>query len=431
MKILWVKSAGLFPPDTGGKIRSYNILRQLAAEHSVTLFTFYAAHENDLHPQLASAFDRAYCMPLRLPKPKSAGELRDYLMNSISLHPYNIAKYCRRPVRRALRTLLSREPFDVIVCDFIFAAGVVPWDAPCAKVLFAHNVEAAIWRQHFDAARNRFWKMLSWREWKTMERAERKVASRADHVLTVSESDCAAFRKFIAPNKVSVLPTGVDSDYFRPSGEEEQPNSLVFTGSMDWMPNEDAISYFIEAILPRVRETIPDASLTVVGRSPSSRLRALMQRTLGVEFTGWVDDVRPYVAKSALFIVPLRIGGGTRIKIFEAMAMGKAVISTSIGAEGLPVKNGENIVLADDPGDMAHAVVTLLRDGAERRRLGAASRRFVCDNYSWARVAQIFGRVLGSVTLQQRVTHHGYQNKCEPGALLRHEVERQTRNEQT
>lgn len=400
MKILWVKAGGLVPPDTGGKIRSYNILRELARRHSVTFFSFYAAHDHDLHPDLKNIFDRVVCVPLRLPAPKSPAELLDYGIRLLSPQPYNITKYCRPEVRHQLRALLKQETYDVILCDFMVAAGVVPWDSPTPKVLFTHNVEAIIWRRHYQVAANPLWKAISWLEWRRMEAAERRYLRLADRVLTVSETDRDAFAPFVEPSKLTVIPTGVDVEYFRPMPVEETSNSLVFTGSMDWLPNEDAILYFVDAILPLIKQECPEVSLKVVGRSPSRKLQALAQQEKSVSLTGWVEDIRTFVARGSICIVPLRIGGGTRLKIFEAMAMSKAVVSTSLGAEGLPVQAGENILLADTPNDFARSVVALLRDPEERKRLGASARTLVQENYSWPRVAESFAR-----TLQEVITH--------------------------
>ncbi len=388
MKILWVKAGGLVPPDTGGKIRSYNILRELARSHSVTFFSFYAAHDGDLHPSLKEVFHRVVCVPLPLPKPKSYSELQDYLISLFSSEAYGIAKFCRPQVRRALQTLLNEETFDVLLCDFVSPAAAVPWNWPGPKVLFTHNVEALIWRRHYEVAANPLWKAISWIEWRRMEAAERRYLQLADRVLTVSDSDRDAFASFVAPEKLTVIPTGVDLDYFQPMPVEEKPDSLVFTGSMDWLPNEDAILYFVQAILPLIKQQRPEVYVEVVGRSPSQKLLAIAEREKSVRLTGWVEDIRPFVARAAICIVPLRIGGGTRLKIFEAMAMGKAVISTSLGAEGLPVQSGKDVLLADTPQDFAQSVVCLLRDSDLRRRLGAGARTLVQENYGWAKVAE-------------------------------------------
>ena len=397
MKILWVKAGGLVPPDTGGKIRSYNILRELAHQHSVTFFSFYAAHDGDLHPDLKNVFDQVICVPLRLPGPKSAAEMIEYGIRLFSTEPYGITKYCRPEVRHRLRALLKQENYDVILCDFAIAAGVIPWDSQTPKVLFTHNVEATIWRRHYEVATNPIWKAVSLREWRKMEAAELRYLRLADHVLTVSQTDRDAFAAFIDPRKITVIPTGVDVDYFQPIPVEEAPNSLVFTGSMDWLPNEDAILYFVEAVLPLIKQQCPDVSLEVVGRKPSRKLQALAEAEKSIRLTGWVEDIRPFVARGSVCIVPLRIGGGTRLKIFEAMAMAKAVVSTSVGAEGLPVRSGENIFLADSPKDFADSVISLLRNANERARLGTAARTLVQENYSWAKVAEQFGRTLQDV----------------------------------
>ncbi len=402
MKILWVKAGGLVPPDTGGKIRSYNILRELARQHSVTFFSFYAAHNNDVHPGLKDTFDRVVCLPLALPQPKSLAEMRDYSIRLLSPQPYNITKYCRSEVRRKLQALLKQETYDVILCDFMVAAGVIPWDWPAPKVLFTHNVEAAIWRRHYEVATNPLWKATSWWEWRKMEAAERKYLHLADKVLTVSETDRDAFASLVDAGKLAVIPTGVDVNYFQPQPTEETPNSLVFTGSMDWLPNEDAILYFADAILPLIKQECPDISLEVVGRSPSRKLQALAEREKTLHLTGWVDDIRPFVARAAVCVVPLRIGGGTRLKIFEAMAMGKPAVSTTVGAEGLPVQSGENLLLADTPHDFAQAVLSLLRDPDQRQRLGTAARTLVEENYSWRKIAETFASVLAAVVSAHR-----------------------------
>jgi polysaccharide biosynthesis protein PslH len=400
MKILWVKAGGLVPPDTGGKIRSYNILRQLAKNHDVTFFSFYGAHERDIHEELNQIFQRVVLIPLDLPKARGADELLDYAVHLFSREPYNLTKYCRAVVRNRLTELLLQETYDVILCDFLAAAGAIPWDWPCPKVLFTHNVEAAIWRRHFEVARNPLWKAVSWFEWKRMAEAECRYLKKADHVLAVSQNDRDAFTKFLDPRKLSVTPTGADTEFFQPSTEAEIPNSLVFTGSMDWLPNEDGICYFIKEIFPLILAKVPDATLCVVGRNPSQRLQNLTANNTKIQLTGWVEDVRPYVARSAVFIVPLRIGGGTRLKIYEAMSMAKAIVSTTIGAEGLPVKNGEHLLVADNPASFAESTLRLFSDSSQRAQLGRATRHLVEQNYSWATVSNAFAQEL------ENVVHH-------------------------
>lgn len=390
MKILWVKAGGLVPPDVGGRIRSYHILRELARRHAITFFSFYAEHPGDIHAQLTGVFERVVCIPLRIPVPRGRREAFHFARYVLSPLPYSVAKHSRPEVAAALRRLLSTESYDVIICDFAVAGGVLPWGIRCPKILFAHNVEAQIWHRRFLSASNLIWKMVAWGEYRKMLRYERRCVRNADHVFTVSENDRDVFTTFIDRKCISVIPTGVDTDYFQPTAGTGQNDGLVFTGAMDWMPNEDAILYFAREILPLIRKEIPQVTLTVAGRLPSRRLLALATADNRIRVTGRVDDIRPYMREGSVFVVPIRVGSGTRLKIFEAMAMGKAVVSTTIGAEGLPVTDGKNIVIADTPESFARSVVSLLRQPERCRSLGLAARSYVEQKHSWKAVTDVF-----------------------------------------
>jgi len=190
------------------------------------------------------------------------------------------------------------------------------------------------------------------------------------------------------------VPTGVDTDFFTPSGGETiDPRNVVFTGSMDWLPNEDAIRYYTDQILPLIRRSLPDVTLTVVGRNPYPGLIELSQKDRGIVVTGRVEDVRPYMERAAAYVVPLRIGGGTRLKIYEAMAMEKAIVSTSVGAEGLPVTDGKEIFIADTPEQFAAAVVKLLTDPSFAKEVGEQARQTVVEKFGWSGVAKCFAEI--------------------------------------
>jgi glycosyltransferase involved in cell wall biosynthesis len=209
----------------------------------------------------------------------------------------------------------------------------------------------------------------------------------------VSEADGATFERLYPGalrSAAHVVQTGVDTRYFTPAAEEaRRPAHLVFTGSMDWLPNEDGMLYFVSEILPLIRRAEPGTTLSIIGRSPTPAVRRLEQEP-GIEVTGSVDDVRPHVSAGSVYIVPLRVGGGTRLKIFEAMGMGKAIVSTTVGAEGLPVTDGGDILIADAPESFAGAVVRLLREDGLRRRLERAARALVVGRYDWSAVARDF-----------------------------------------
>ncbi len=393
MKILWAKSGGLLPLDTGGKIRSFNIATELARRHEVSLFTFYPRQVPDPHHQLREPFAHVERLSLDLPGRASFRDVLAYAANTFTNRPYQMRKYCRPQVSRRLRELLLREKYEVVLCDFLLTAGAMPWDTGIPTVIFTHNVEATIWRRHFLVNRNPLWKLAAWREYRTIARVERHFTRLADHVLTVSDDDRNAFLEFLPNEKVTTVPTGVDLNYFQPGPAANSP-SLVFTGSMDWIPNEDAITYFAAEVLPLIQERVPEVTLSVVGRTPTRKVLALAERNPAIIVTGRVDDVRPHMREACVYVVPLRIGGGTRIKIFEAMAMGKPVVSTTIGAEGLPVTNGDNILLADTPMAFATRTVDLLTQPAMRQRLGEAARALVESRYSWETVTDVVERTL-------------------------------------
>ena len=390
MRILWVKVGGLWPPNTGGRLRSFHLVRELARGHAVTLLTTHTPSENPL----AQAEHLRECrevvsVPFVVPKRTSVRFALALGRSWLSSLPVDVSKFRVTALAAEVRRRLAAGEADVCVVDFLSALINVPRESPVPVVLFAHNVEHMIWKRLCLAERRPWRRLLLELEWRKLRRYEAHACARADLTIAVSEQDRALLSAHAAGARVVSIPTGVDTAYFAPNGAHERAAALVFTGSMDWHPNEDAVLHFLDAILPRIRRDAPEVSFAVVGRNPSSRLRAAASAAR-VAVTGTVDDVRPYVGQAAVYVVPLRIGGGTRLKIFEALAMGKTVVSTAVGAEGLPLVDGEHFVAADDPAEFARAVVALLGDPVRRRALGQAGRRLVETRYSWAQVAREF-----------------------------------------
>lgn len=386
MKLCWIKAGGLVPLDYGGRIRSFQMAKELARRHEVTLFTFYRAQENDPHEQLAPLFANLITVPLRLPSQRSGAEYLDYLRLLPARHAYSMQKYYRPELVWAVADLFSREQFDAIICDFIYPAGILDWTIKTPIILFAHNVEAEVWERQYKVSNNPIRKFTFWLEYQRLTRCERHYAQRAAHVLAVSESNRRFFVGCVGDEDgVTLLPTGVDSDYFRPVPEPPRDRELVFTGSMDWAPNHDAMVHFYQNILPLIRADEPHVKTWIVGRNPSPALRQLVQADPGIHLTGRVEDIRPFVNRSAVYVLPMRTGSGTRLKVFEAMASGKAIVSTLTGAEGLPVTDGDNILIAEQPQHFASAVIRLIRDSDFRCRLGMNARALVEGMFGWSR----------------------------------------------
>jgi sugar transferase (PEP-CTERM/EpsH1 system associated) len=390
MRILWVKVGGLWPLNTGGRLRSFHIVAELARRHRVTVLTTHGPADDPegLAARLRDC-ERIVSVPYSLPGHGSARFALALVRSWFSPLPVDIWK-CRVP---ALATEVSRRmaasTVDLCVVDFVAATPNAPLDGPVPTVLFTHNVEHMIWKRLSQVETRRWRRALLEFEWQKMRRYEARACTRAGLTVAVSEVDRAMLAEHAPRARVRAIPTGVDTAYFSPNGSPERPGTLVFTAGMDWFPNEDGIVHFVEAVLPRIRSRVPDVSLAVVGRNPGPRVRRLAALA-GVRVTGTVDDVRPYVAEASVYVVPLRVGGGTRLKIFEALAMGKAVVSTTVGAEGLPLIPGTHFLPADDPAEFADAVVALLGDPVRRRALGDAGRRLVEERYSWSRVAREF-----------------------------------------
>jgi polysaccharide biosynthesis protein PslH len=390
--IVWLKTELLHPVDKGGKIRSYYMLKELKRSCRITYLTLDDGTAGENARELASEYcHELVCIPHPLREKFTTGFYVELMLNLTSQLPYAIKKYESAAMRTEISKRVTAGRFDVLVCDFLAPAVNVPSTIECPSLLFQHNVEAMIWKRHYEVQTNAAKKTYLYRQWQKMRAFEAKMCPRFDGVVAVSREDREQMRQEYNVKSICDVPTGVDTSFFRPSGEvKRRTANLVFTGSMDWLPNEDAIRYFTEQILPSIRQRIPGVTLTVVGRSPYPALVELSKRDPSVIVTGRVDDVRPYMEEAALYVVPLRIGGGTRLKIYEAMAMEKAIVSTSIGAEGLPLENGRDILLADTPEAFADTVTRLLGDEKLAADIGKRAAEKVRASFGWNTVADSF-----------------------------------------
>jgi glycosyltransferase involved in cell wall biosynthesis len=333
----------------------------------------------------------AYPVPHRVADKKSLAFAIQLIEGLFSRLPVAVSRYRSAAMRAQVAQLTGQHKFDCIVCDFLFPAPNIPCLNDC--VLFQHNVEATIWKRYVEHARGakRLYFQL---QAKRMLDYEGEVCRSVRRVVAVSEGDAEAMKRAYGVERVSAAPTGVDPDYFARPPAPEQLADLVFLGSMDWMPNIDGIAWFVREALPLIRRERPDCTLAIVGRRPSAEVKRLGEADARIKVTGTVPDVRPWLFGSLVSIVPLRIGGGTRLKIYEAMAARTPVVSTAIGAEGLDVADGETIRLADSPQDLAARCLELLASAAERDRISAAAWNLVNSKYSWDVVARDMERLL-------------------------------------
>jgi len=390
MRILWIKTELLHPVDKGGRIRTYQMLRALSRRHHVTYLCLDdGSAAADAVERAREYAHRVVAVPFSPPAKMTPSFLLGLILNLCSALPYAIARYRSRALRASVRQLAVGA--DLIVCDFLTPSLNVPNGLPAPTVLFQHNVEAQIWERYASVPQHPLRRAYFRLQWRRMQRHEARECRRFAHVVAVSALDAEIIRRKYAVTSVDFVPTGVDLEYFSSSPPQpRESRELVFVGSMDWMPNDDGIRWFASEVFTRVQQRVKDVRLVVVGRSPSQGLRELASRNQAIEVTGTVADVRPYLQRATLSVVPLRVGGGTRLKIYEAMAMGVPVVATAIGAEGLPLRNGEHLLIADTPDEQVSAICTLLADPARAARLAANALRHVQEHCSWNAVAESF-----------------------------------------
>lgn len=404
IKVLLLTPQTPFPPDQGAPIRNFSFVRYLGQNpaYELSLLSFARPDEDPISsPALAEL--RKYCRRVELvPHPPARSKfirLRESLFGRLP----DLAKRLASPAfETALTQILGAENFDVIQCE---ALEMVPFlvnrpGLTARLVLDEHNAEYLLQRRIFEQDWKSGWKrrpaaLYSWLQARRLTAYERKALARFDRTIAVSQPDRAAVESlFPTRHPIAVIPNGIDLDEFRPGPvEDEKPDTLVFTGTMDFRPNVDAVTWFVREVWPLILIKKPKAQFFIVGRRPSPAVAALQYQP-GIEVTGEVADARHFVRKSALYVVPMRMGGGVRFKVLEALAMGKAVVTTGMGADGIDLTGGGEAVIADTAGDFAREVLALLDDPGRRETLARQGRRFVEKNFDWRRITPLLDKVL-------------------------------------
>ncbi len=381
-----------YPPRQGTAIRNWGLISHLAQRHAVSLLSFTEDGQTALPDAL-----RAACQPIvTVPAPRRSTAER---VRALASGEADLVRRLWSPAFEAsLAELLALSRFDVIHLEGLEMAAylaTVLHHAPQAQVIYdAHNAEYLLQRRALraDAQQWRRWPaaLYSWLQVPRLARLEAAVCQSVDEVVCVSREDGAALQRLVPSLSPLLVPNGIDlADYTEPGPlpQEMTPGHeyVVFTGKMDYRPNADAAMWFAERILPRIRAARPQAKFVVVGQKPLPALRQRYGR-VGVVVPGAVADARPYIGHAAVYVAPLRMGGGTRFKLLEAMALARPVVSTSQGAEGFEVRSGRELLLADDPAGFAAAVVSLLENATRAAEMARAGRAFVHAGYDWGRL---------------------------------------------
>ncbi|RLC81797.1 MAG: glycosyl transferase family 1 [Chloroflexi bacterium] len=383
MNVLMLTQVLPYPPDSGPKIKTYNVIKYLSQRHRVTLASFVRGDQLEHARRLEH-----YCQAVHTVQ-MERNVARDGLAMVRSLltgQPWMMVRDDRQAMRALVDRLAAEQHFDVAHADQLNMGQYAERVPGAFKVMDAHN---ALWLLY-----QRLWATMSpgprkWllgRDWRLLKSYEGRLAREFDALLAVSPEDKAALQEAAGqPVDATVIPIAIDTDEIQVVEREAEPGHILHIGTMYWPPNIDAVNWFVREIYPLIRQQRPDVQFDVVGSRPPADLLALNDTGQGINVTGYVEDPTPYQQRAAVMIVPLLAGGGMRVKILQSLAEGIPIVSTTLGCEGIGVTDGEDILIADEPGDFAAAVLRVLNDRALAQRLSHNGRRLAETRYDYRR----------------------------------------------
>jgi len=391
MRVLQFAPRVCWPLDTGAKLRNYHLARVLAQRADVSLLAF--DDHLRLSTELISAFEKMYKQVVAIPR-DSAYTSTKIVRGLLGKTPLPVLNYTTSPMKRALDHLLSQEDFDIIQVESIHLMSYLPI-AQKARIREArkrplvvcdwHNVESELMQRYSEREPGRLRRAYAGRTARLMNEFEKRALREFDAHIVVSQRDAARLRELNPDARIFVIENGVDTSFYSDleTKTESLAHRIVFVASMDYHANIDGAIKFAREVWPRLRERQPELVFTIVGKDPAPEVRRLAQLP-GIEVTGTVDDVRPFYREALAAVVPLNVGGGSRLKILEAMAAGVPVVSTTLGAEGLEVRHDENILIADTNEELVEAITSVIENEAQRHHLTAAGYALVSTRYDWS-----------------------------------------------
>lgn len=392
MRLQWVKAEYLFPLDSGGKIRSYNMLRHINRVADVHYLGFTPLRATSEDPQLRPCAREVHLFHRPLEDHSSPLFFTRVGLNLWSDYPYFIKRNRDDRIRAAVRRCATQQQCELVVCDSLDMSPNIDMALPLPKVLFHHGVETTLWQQRHESATTGLQRRYFRYEARRMARYEAATANRFDLIIVVSDKEREILQNELGVTApIEVVPTGVDCQFYRPSPTLPViPKKLLFSGTMGLLSNIDQLLWFASEIYPLVKRRHPDVSFDIVGADPASEVIALGQSDSSIQVTGWVEDIRAYLAQADIYVVPLRVAGGTRLKVYEALAMRKPVVATPYGVEGLPLVHGMHVLLAETPREFADAICRLLEDPGMRTSLATNGWRLVNEECDWSVMANRF-----------------------------------------
>lgn len=396
MNILLVSSQIPYPL-WGAGMRNYQLLKAVSQRHSVSLLSRVDSFK--MQDDYVAELQRYVKGALHLFTPPSYSKRRDQLLYTTRGTSYILASHLLPEIQQTIDELFAASTYDIVLFESSLAAGYrLPQGVKV--IIDQHNIEHELLRRTYQNEKKWLRKWYNWREYHLVKAAELERCRKADVVVVTSERERSVLQSELPESTIEVVPNGVDIEYFNGDTLQEVDGHIVFTGSLEYYPNVDAVLFFARYCWPRIRAKLPGAVWQIVGKNPLPEVKRLAELP-GVRVIGPVEDTGPYIASSQVAIAPLAIGSGTRLKILEAFAMRKAVVSTSIGCEGLMIEPGKHLLVADQPEAFADAVINLLGNPSRRQALGSAGRTLVENNYSWQQSSSRLLAVLDKLRLER------------------------------
>ncbi len=403
MNILWLSHVIPYPPKTGVLQRSFNLLNETSKIGDVYLLALHKKSVLPMKYDIAEVKQAlgAFCKHvdiLEIPAELSRYNFYKLILKCfLAFKSLSIGFYDSDIMRSKIKEIISKVNFDIVYFDTV---SLVPYsDGPgmLRKILNHHNFESGLLRQRSDIEKNPLKKLFYRVEAKRLAEYEKTHCPSFDINFTVSENDKVSLTKLIPQLKIEVIPNGVDTDYFFFDQDHIIDRTLVIVSGMNWYPNRDAVEYMCREIWPILSKTFPDITLTIVGSNPPKTLLDLAEVDKRVIVTGFVEDVRPFLQKAEIYLCPMRDGGGTRLKILDAMSMGKAIVSTSKGCEGIEVTPNTNVLIADSPAKFVSEISRVFGSSAMRDEIGKSARKLVEEKYSWQNIGKTLKKIYYSI----------------------------------
>jgi glycosyltransferase involved in cell wall biosynthesis len=396
LRVAMVDEELSYPPTSGKRIRTLNLLLRLAKRHSLTFLCHRNADADEARTAAEFFGDHGIetvVVDRNVPPRSGPGFYARLAANLLSPLPYSVASHNSRELRAAVAAHAAAHPVDLWHCEWTPYVVALRELRGVRRLIMAPNVESLIWQRYAETETNPLKRWYIRQQWRKFQRFERRAAAEADQIVAVSDSDAELFRREFAADNVAVVENGVDTTFFQPAGIGRDDLRILFLGSLDWRPNLDAVAQLLDHIFPAVRTVEPSARLEIVGRNPPLTLRRRIEATPGVELHANVADVRPHLARCGVMAVPLRIGGGSRLKILEALACGMPVVSTVVGAEGLHLQAGRHLDVVPGVEEMADALMRVIRTPEQARDRADRGRQIVLKRYNWDTLADQLERI--------------------------------------